>query len=169
MKVVVAIDSFKGSLSSLAAGNAVKEAVLKADNKAEVVVKALADGGEGTVSAFLETENAEAVTLPVTGPLGASRQLHEYTRNHQYGGYWADKCLPIIYNAWPTFWFDINEEKLSALAERAAELGVELFVIDDGWFSTRNNELSGLGDWYPSPEKFPNGLNPLIKKVNASV
>lgn len=71
MKVVVAIDSFKGSLSSLAAGNAVKEAVLKADNKAEVVVKALADGGEGTVSAFLETENAEAVTLPVTGPLGA--------------------------------------------------------------------------------------------------
>ena len=71
MKVVVAIDSFKGSLSSLAAGNAVKEAVLKADDKAEVVVKALADGGEGTVSAFLETENAEAVTLPVTGPLGA--------------------------------------------------------------------------------------------------
>lgn len=71
MKVVVAIDSFKGSLSSLAAGNAVKEAVLRADNKAEVVVKALADGGEGTVSAFLETENAEAVTLPVTGPLGA--------------------------------------------------------------------------------------------------
>lgn len=71
MKVVVAIDSFKGSLSSLAAGNAVKEAVLKADNEAEVVVKALADGGEGTVSAFLETENAEAVTLPVTGPLGA--------------------------------------------------------------------------------------------------
>ena len=71
MKVVVAIDSFKESLSSLAAGNAVKEAVLKADDKAEVVVKALADGGEGTVSAFLETENAEAVTLPVTGPLGA--------------------------------------------------------------------------------------------------
>ena len=71
MKVVVAIDSFKGSLSSLAAGKAVKEAVLKADDKAEVVVKALADGGEGTVSAFLETENAEAVTLPVTGPLGA--------------------------------------------------------------------------------------------------
>ena len=119
-------------------------------------------------------KDGDSFTAPVftfgfaadTGFSGASRQLHEYTRNYQYGGYWADKCLPIIYNAWPTFWFDINEEKLSALAERAAELGVELFVIDDGWFSTRNNELSGLGDWYPSPEKFPNGLNPLIKKVN---
>ena len=66
MKIVVAIDSFKGSLSSLQAGNAVKDAVLGLNPSAQVVVKPLADGGEGTVDAF---EEAKAVTVTVTGPL----------------------------------------------------------------------------------------------------
>lgn len=70
MKVVVAIDSFKGSLSSLQAGNAVKEAVQSLYTDAQVVVKPLADGGEGTVDAFSAGLNCETVELPVTGPLG---------------------------------------------------------------------------------------------------
>ena len=69
MKVVVAIDSFKGSLSSLQAGNAVKDAVVKVDGSAEVVVRCLADGGEGTVQAFAECLNSQIVTLTVNGPL----------------------------------------------------------------------------------------------------
>ena len=72
MKVVVAIDSFKGSLSSLQAGNAVKEAVQTLYADAEVVVKPLADGGEGTVDAFSAGLNCETVELPVTGPLGSA-------------------------------------------------------------------------------------------------
>lgn len=71
MKVVVAIDSFKGSLSSLQAGNAVKEAVQSLYADAQVVVKPLADGGEGTVDAFSAGLNCETVELPVTGPLGS--------------------------------------------------------------------------------------------------
>ena len=70
MKIVVAIDSFKGSLSSLQAGNAVKAAALSLRPDAQVVVKPLADGGEGTVDAFLETPGTTEVIVPVTGPLG---------------------------------------------------------------------------------------------------
>ena len=69
MKIVVAIDSFKGSLSSLQAGNAVKEAICRLDGNAEVLVKPLADGGEGTVEALAETSNAEMVEIEVNGPL----------------------------------------------------------------------------------------------------
>ncbi len=69
MKVVVAIDSFKGSLSSLQAGNAVKEAICRLGGNAEVLVKPLADGGEGTVEALAETSNAEMVEIEVNGPL----------------------------------------------------------------------------------------------------
>ena len=69
MKIVVAIDSFKGSLSSLQAGNAVKEAICRLDSKAEVLVKPLADGGEGTVEALAERSNAEMVEIEVNGPL----------------------------------------------------------------------------------------------------
>jgi len=69
MKIVVAIDSFKGSLSSLQAGNAVKDAIGRLDNNAEVVVRPLADGGEGTVEALAESSNAETVELKVNGPL----------------------------------------------------------------------------------------------------
>ena len=68
MKVVVAIDSFKGSLSSLQAGNAVKEAILGCRQDAEVIVKPLADGGEGTVDAFAGARGAQAVEITVTGP-----------------------------------------------------------------------------------------------------
>lgn len=69
MKIVVAIDSFKGSLSSMQAGNAVKEAICRLDSKAEVLVKPLADGGEGTVEALAERSNAEMVEIEVNGPL----------------------------------------------------------------------------------------------------
>ncbi len=69
MKIVIAIDSFKGSLSSLQSGNAVKEAIHRLDDNAEVIVKPLADGGEGTVEAFAESSDSEVVELKVCGPL----------------------------------------------------------------------------------------------------
>lgn len=97
---------------------------------------------------------------------GGSRQLHEYIRQYTYKGCWADKCLPVLYNSWTPFEFDIDEKKLMALAEKAAKVGMELFVVDDGWFSNRDSDENGLGDWEPSPTKFPNGLDPLIKYVN---
>ena len=54
-----------------------------------------------------------------------------------------------------------------ALAEKAASIGVERFVMDDGWFGEKNNDTAGLGDWFPNPQKFPHGLKPLIDKVRS--
>ena len=95
---------------------------------------------------------------------GASRQVHAYVR---------ERVLPhgetphkVLYNSWEATLFDVDEASQSALAEIAAQMGVELFVMDDGWFHGRNLDNAGLGDWWPDEVKFPNGLGGLIKKVN---
>ncbi len=95
----------------------------------------------------------------------ASRALHAYTR---------DCVLPhgrnphkVLYNSWEATTFNVDVDSQSRLAELAAELGAELFVMDDGWFQGRNSDDAGLGDWWPDPKKFPDGLAPLIARVNA--
>lgn len=77
------------------------------------------------------------------------------------------RVRPVLYNSWEATEFNVNEAGQRALAEKAAKLGVELFVMDDGWFGKRNNDRAGLGDWVVNPQKFPNGLNPLISHVNS--
>ena len=74
---------------------------------------------------------------------------------------------PVLYNSWEATTFNVNEAGQRALAEKAAKLGVELFVMDDGWFGKRNDDHAGLGDWSVNPQKFPNGLKPLIDYVNS--
>ncbi len=74
---------------------------------------------------------------------------------------------PLTLNVWEAVYFDHNLEKLSQLADVAQEIGVERFVLDDGWFGSRRNDTSGLGDWSVSPEVWPQGLGPLIKKVKS--
>jgi alpha-galactosidase len=76
------------------------------------------------------------------------------------------RARPVLYNSWEATEFNVSEAGQKALAEKAAKLGIELFVIDDGWFGKRNNDQAGLGDWVVNPQKFPNGLNPLIGYVN---
>lgn len=96
---------------------------------------------------------------------GASRRLHDFIR---------DRLLPhghtphkVLYNSWEATSFDVDEATQTALAQLAAEIGVELFVVDDGWFSGRDTDAAGLGDWWPDARKFPRGLGPLIAHVNA--
>lgn len=100
-----------------------------------------------------------------TGGFGAaSRTLHDYARDRLPHG----KMLhPVLYNSWEAVFFDVNEAAQMAVAERAAQMGVELFVMDDGWFHGRAIDNAGLGDWWPDEQKFPNGLTPLIERVNA--
>jgi alpha-galactosidase len=76
-----------------------------------------------------------------------------------------DETRPVLYNSWEATGFDVDEAGQMALAARAASLGVELFVMDDGWFGARSSEHVGLGDWVPNPERFPTGLRPLVAKV----
>jgi alpha-galactosidase len=75
---------------------------------------------------------------------------------------------PLTLNVWEAVYFDHNLEKLSQLADVAKEIGVERFVLDDGWFGCRRNDTKGLGDWQVSSEVWPEGLGPLVKKVKDS-
>ncbi len=98
---------------------------------------------------------------------GASRAFHEYQAEYLCPQPKAGQKRPVMFNSWEVFEFDIDVEQQMKLAELAASIGTELFVMDDGWFGARDNDRAGLGDWFPSPKKFPNGLHPLIEKVNS--
>ena len=98
---------------------------------------------------------------------GMSRALHRFEREEILPGGATARLRPVLYNSWEATTFNVDEPGQRALAEKAAKLGVELFVMDDGWFGARDNDRAGLGDWTVNPRKFPNGLKPLIDRVNA--
>jgi alpha-galactosidase len=98
---------------------------------------------------------------------GASRLLHHFEIAKILPHAPDPKPRPVIYNSWEATEFMVDEASQMALAEKAASIGVDRFVMDDGWFGQRKNDHAGLGDWYVNPEKFPNGLKPLIEKVHA--
>lgn len=101
------------------------------------------------------------------GMEGVSQSLASYTREKVLYPSHRDKIRPVLYNSWYATTFNVNEEHQLALAKTAKELGVEVFVIDDGWFRGRINDKAGLGDWTVDKNKFPNGLKPMIEKINA--
>jgi alpha-galactosidase len=94
---------------------------------------------------------------------GASRKLHDFIRPRLPH---AKQTRKVLYNSWEATTFNVDVPSQIALAEKAAEMGVELFVMDDGWFQGRDSDNAGLGDWFPDKRKFPNGLQPLIAHVN---
>ena len=101
------------------------------------------------------------------GGLGeASRILHRYQLEQILPGSPHPRIRPVLYNSWEATEFNVDEAGQMALAEKAARLGVERFVVDDGWFGERNNDHAGLGDWYVNSRKFPRGLKPLIDRVH---
>jgi alpha-galactosidase len=97
---------------------------------------------------------------------GASRLMHGFERDEILPGGAKSRLRPVLYNSWEATEFNVDEAGQESLADKAAKLGVELFVVDDGWFGKRNNDRAGLGDWYVNPQKFPQGLKPLIDHVN---
>lgn len=94
-----------------------------------------------------------------------SQTFHSLYKNRLVRGEWRDKSRPILLNNWEATYFDFNEEKILNIAKKAKEAGVELFVLDDGWFGARNDDYRGLGDWYVNLEKLPNGIKGLSEKV----
>ncbi|KAI9485808.1 MAG: alpha-galactosidase [Benjaminiella poitrasii] len=78
----------------------------------------------------------------------------------------ADTIAPVLYNGWEAYGFHVNFENQKRMAEKAAALGVELFVLDDGWFHKRHSDRAGLGDWFVDRLKFPSGLKPLADHVH---
>jgi alpha-galactosidase len=113
-------------------------------------------------------EAPEAVmTYSKKGYNGMSQNMHAFVRECIVRGEWKKKPRPVLLNSWEAAYFDINESKLLKLAKAGKAVGIELFVMDDGWFGTRDDDTQSLGDWYPNKKKLPNGLKGLAKKVNA--
>ena len=98
---------------------------------------------------------------------GASRLLHRFENDSLLPHAPHEALRPVLYNSWEATEFRVDEAGQMALAEKAASIGVERFVMDDGWFGQRKDDHAGLGDWYVNKEKFPNGLKPLIDRVHA--
>lgn len=98
---------------------------------------------------------------------GLSHQFHSFYRSHLVRGAWRDAERPVLLNNWEGTYFDFTEAKILDMARGARDLGVELFVLDDGWFGARNNDKSSLGDWFPHNGKLPNGIAGLAEKITA--
>lgn len=94
-----------------------------------------------------------------------SQTFHKLYRTRLARGYWRDRVRPILVNNWEATYFNFNEEKILDIARTAQKLGIELFVLDDGWFGKRNDDTTSLGDWYPDLEKLPNGISGLAQKI----
>lgn len=94
-----------------------------------------------------------------------THQMHNFINNHIVNKNFIKKERPILFNSWEGSAFSINEENLLGMAKISKEVGIELFVIDDGWFKGRNNDHSSLGDWTYDENKFPNGVGDFAKKI----
>ena len=100
------------------------------------------------------------------GPDGAAQSLAAYTRKTILPEKHRKDMRPVLYNSWEATFYAVNEEQQLELARKAKDIGIELFVVDDGWFNGRTTSTTGLGDWDVDAKKFPNGLSPMIKKIN---
>lgn len=94
-----------------------------------------------------------------------SQTYHKLYQKRLARGYWRDRPRPILINNWEATYFDFNEDKLVKIAQKAKECGVELFVLDDGWFGKRTSDTAGLGDWVPNTDLLPNGITGLSHRI----
>ena len=144
-----------------------------------VVAERLSDGrrqlqlGELLESGEVVLEPGQSMRTPTVygayspaGLAAVSQRFHRFLRqrDHHPG---PERPRPVMLNTWEAVYFDHRREVLAELASRAAEVGVERFVLDDGWFLGRNDDTSALGDWVVDPAKYPDGLRPLIDHVRS--
>ena len=126
------------------------------------------DGFEWKLAPDEEFITPEAVLVISGEGLGKmSRTYHKLYRNNLCRGVWANRERPILVNNWEATYFRFDDEKLYAIAKDAADCGIEMLVMDDGWFGTRNDDKSSLGDWFVNEEKLRGGLRPLVDRINA--
>ncbi|WP_169088516.1 alpha-galactosidase [Paenibacillus sp. PL91] len=113
-------------------------------------------------------QSPEAVMVFSSDGLGGmSRTYHELYRSRLCRGKHRDRVRPILINNWEATYFNFDAQKLESLADEAQRLGIELFVLDDGWFGHRDDDTSSLGDWQVDKRKLPDGLADLAERIRA--
>lgn len=128
---------------------------------------ALLQPGEITLEPDGSWTAPEAIfAVSTKGRNGAASAFHDAVRARLQWPGGTMRPRPVHLNSWEACYFDHDEARIVALAEAAAAVGVERFILDDGWFRNRNDDTAGLGDWVPDTRKYPNGLKPLAERVN---
>lgn len=126
------------------------------------------DNFSWTLNAGESFDSPEAVLVySAEGLNGMSQTYHHFYKNHLISPKWTKKPRPILINNWEATYFDFNRDKLMELAKEAANLGIELFVLDDGWFGHRNHDNSSLGDWVVNEEKIGGSMQDLASDIHA--
>jgi len=106
------------------------------------------------------------ITYTNDGLNDLSQNIHRFMNNQLVRSPYKNKPRPILLNNWEATEMNFDEEKILKIARKGKEAGVELFVLDDGWFGKRNNDYAGLGDWFVNTDKLPDGISGLSKKIN---
>lgn len=149
-------------------GNFQATAEMDSDGGARVLMGINPDGFEWKLDAGESFTTPEAVMVYSNHGLGGmSRIFHKLYRNNLCRGYWKTEKRPILINNWEGTYFDFDEEKLYDIAKAASELGIEMLVMDDGWFGKRDDDKCALGDWKVNEDKLKGGLGHLIERVKA--
>ena len=149
-------------------GNFIATAEMDSDCGARVLMGINPEGFTWHLEPNESFTTPEAVMVYSNEGLGGmSRTFHKLYRNNLCRGYWKNRKRPILINNWEATYFNFDDEKLYDIAKTASELGIEMLVMDDGWFGDRNSSHSGLGDWFVNEEKLKGGLSKLTERVNA--
>ncbi len=105
------------------------------------------------------------LTFSHEGMAGVSRNCHRFVQDHVIPPYFRKRVRPVLINNWEATYFDFNRRKLLELAKTAAAAGIELFVLDDGWFGDRSDDSKALGDWFVNEKKLGGTLNSLVEEI----
>lgn len=150
-------------------GSHYSSAEVSAFHRTRIVSGMQPEGALFLLGAGEALEAPEAVmTFTDRGFDGSSFNMHRFVKEHIIRGSWAKKPRPVLLNSWEACYFNISEQSLTSLARGAKDLGIELFVMDDGWFAERNDDRHSLGDWYPSKKKLPHGISGLSDKIRGT-
>lgn len=152
--------------SLIYSGNFLAQAEVDNQNVTRVLLGIHPDTFDWKLEPGADFQTPEAVmAYTCRGLNDLSQSFHSLYQKRLARGYWRDRPRPILLNNWEATYFDFNEDRLVEIADRAKECGVELFVLDDGWFGARRNDRAGLGDWTANKTLLPDGISGLSKRI----
>ncbi|MCT4595347.1 MAG: alpha-galactosidase [Anaeromicrobium sp.] len=153
-------------ISLVYSGNFLIQGEVNADNQTRIVGGIHPEGFRWKLKEHESFQAPEALIAYSNKGMGElSRVYHNLFRKNLIQKRWQDSPRPIVLNSWEAVYFDFDEEVILELAQSAKSLGIEVFILDDGWFGKRNNDKAGLGDWHVNREKLPNGIKGIAKKI----
>lgn len=149
-------------------GNHMEEAEVRSFGKLRVLWGIQSDGFSYQLDKGELFEAPEAVLVFSSNGLNdMSHKLHRFVKSYIIPEKWQNAVRPVLLNSWEAAYFKISEAKMLKLAKAGKKAGIELFVMDDGWFGERNDDSHSLGDWKPNLKKLPHGLKGIADSVNS--